>query len=215
MVRGSHIAFERNPKYFRADHVFINKLIFQIIPEPGQRQIALERGDVDHLPYFALATSSIDPLAKNKDVEIVDSVRPALGEIIAIVNLRHPILGNKAVRKAIAFAIDRDVIVKLALSGRGRVATGPIRTDNKPFYTADVPKYPRDMAQANKLLDEAGFPRQSNGTRFSIKLTYEGAGEGGALQAAGEIMREELRAVGINLQLQPPMRRGGWIRFRN
>jgi len=55
--------------------LFINKLIFQIIPEPGQRQIALERGDVDHLPYFALATSSIDPLAKNKDVEIVDSVR--------------------------------------------------------------------------------------------------------------------------------------------
>ena len=117
-------------------------------------------------------------------------------------NLRHAQLGKKEVRQAIAHAIDRNVLVKLALNGRARVATGPIRSDNPPFYNPDVPKYPRNVARANRLLDKAGAPRRG-ASRFAVRLSYEGAGEGGALQSAAEIMREQLREVGIDLQLRP------------
>ncbi len=55
---------------------------------------------------------------------------------------------------------------------------------------------------ANRLLDQAGFPRRG-GTRFPLRIVYEGVGEGGALQSAAEIMREELREIGIDLQLRP------------
>ena len=75
-------------------------------------------------------------------------------------NLRNAPLSNKDVRHAIAHAIDRGLLVKLALNGHGKAATGPIRSDNPPFYTADVPKYPRDIARANALLDQAGYPAQ-------------------------------------------------------
>jgi peptide/nickel transport system substrate-binding protein len=108
----------------------------------------------------------------------------------------------KEVRQALAHAIDREVLVKLALNGRGRIATGPIRSDNPPFYNPDVPKYPRDLTRANRLLDQAGFPRRG-AVRFPLRLSYEGKAEGGALQSAAEIMREHLREVGIDLQLQP------------
>src|SRR5262249_43223789 len=150
------------------------------------------KGEVDHLPYFALAPASIEPLAKARGTKVIDSVRPALGEIIMFCNLRQHQLAVKEVRQALAHAIDRNVLVKLALNGRGRVATGPIRSDNPPFYNPDVPKYPRDVARANALLDQAGFPRQGR-TRFALRLSYEGKGEGGALQSAAEIMREHLR----------------------
>jgi peptide/nickel transport system substrate-binding protein len=108
----------------------------------------------------------------------------------------------KGVRHAIAHAIDRDVLVKLALNGRARVAIGPIRSDNPPFHNPDVPKYPRDVARANRLLDQAGFARRGS-VRFPLRLSYEGAAEGGSLQSAAEIMREQLREVGIDLQLRP------------
>jgi peptide/nickel transport system substrate-binding protein len=202
-TRGSDIVLERNPDYFRKDAIFLDRVVFQIIPDSGAREVALEKGEVDHLPYFALAPSAIEPLSRAKGTKVIDSVRPALGEIIAFFNLRQTQLSVKDVRHAIAHAIDRDLLVKLSLNGHGKVATGPIRSDNPPFYDADVAKYPHDVARANALLDQAGFGRGAGRMRFPLRLVYEGAGEGGALQSAAEIMREQLREVGIDLQLQP------------
>jgi peptide/nickel transport system substrate-binding protein len=202
-VRGSHIVLERNPDYFRKDKIFLDRVVFQIIPDSGARQVALEKGEVDHIPYFALPPAAVEPLTRAKGTKVIDSVRPALGEIIMFLNLRHAQLGVKEVRHALAHAIDRDVLVRLAINGHGRVAIGPIRSDNPPFHNADVPKYPRDVARANRLLDQAGLPRRGGGARFPLRLSYEGVGEGGALQSAAEIMREQLREVGVDLQLRP------------
>ena len=201
-VRGSHIVLERNPEYFHKD-IFIDRLVFQIVPDPGARQIALEKGEIDHIPYFGLAPSSIEPLAANKATAVIDSLRPALGEIIAFFNFRNPILAKKEVRQAISKAIDRKAIVQLALNGRATPAAGPVRSDNPPFFDPSLKPQTRDVAGANKLLDDAGYPRRGSTPRFSIKLSYGAAEEGGALQSAGEIMREQLKDVGIDLQLQP------------
>src|SRR5262249_17141976 len=108
-ARGSHIVLERNPDYFHKDMIFLDRVVFQIVPDSGARQVALEKGEVDHLPYFALAPASIEPLAKARGTKVIDSVRPALGEIIAFCNLRQRQLGVKEVRQALAHAIDRNV----------------------------------------------------------------------------------------------------------
>jgi peptide/nickel transport system substrate-binding protein len=202
-TRGSHIVLERNPDYFRKDTIYLDRIVFQIIPDAGSRQIALEKGEVDHLPYFALAPSALEPLSRGRGTKVIDSVRPALGEIIAFFNVRQPQLKVKEVRHAIAHAVDRGLLVRLALNGHGKVATGPIRSDHPPFYNPDVPKYPRDVARANRLLDQVGFPRVSGRTRFALRIIYEAMAEGGSLQSAAEIMREQLREVGIDLQLRP------------
>lgn len=201
-VRGSHITVERNPDYFDKEHVYLDRVVFQVMPEASARQLALERGDVDHLPYVALPAAAVEPLANFPETEIVDLPRPPQGEIIMFFNLRNEPLSKKEVRHAIAYGIDRDLLVALALNGRGKVATGPISSANT-FYDGDVRKFPRDVAQANKLLDAAGFPAAGGGMRFSLRLLYQGAGEGGSLQAAAEIMREQLREIGIDLKLQP------------
>ncbi len=78
-------------------------------------------------------------------------------------NTRNAPLNTKEVRQAIGYAIDRQTLIKLALNGRGKVPTGPIRTDNTPFYTPDVRIYKRDVALANKMLDAAGFTRKAGG----------------------------------------------------
>ncbi len=202
-VRGSHLTFERNPDYYEADKVYLDRIVYQVMPEASARQLALERGDVDYLPYFSLAPSAVDPLGKGKDTTVIDTARPALGLIIMFFNTRNAPLNTKEVRQAIGYAIDRQTLIKLALNGRGKVPTGPIRTDNTPFYTPDVRIYKRDVALANKMLDTAGFARKAGGIRFTLRLAYEGTGEGGSLQSAAEIMREQLKEVGITLSLVP------------
>ncbi len=69
-VRGSHLTFERNPDYYEADKVYLDRVVYQVMPEASARQLALERGDVDYLPYFSLAPSAVDPLGKGKDTAV-------------------------------------------------------------------------------------------------------------------------------------------------
>lgn len=200
--KGSHLTFDRNPDYFNKDAVLVDKVIFQIIPDAGARQLALEKGDIDYVPFFGLSAASADALEKAKDVKVFDSVRPAQGIIMAYMNTRNEFMAKIPVRQAISYAIDRKALVALALNGRGKAATGPIRSDSKGFYNPDVTLYARDVEKAKALLDQAGAVMRGR-SRFAIRLAYQNSGEGGALQSAGEIMREHLREVGIELQLVP------------
>lgn len=200
--KGSHVTFDRNPDYFHKDAVLVDRVIFQVIPDPGARQLALESGDIDYIPFFCLSAASADALGSNKDMQVINAVRPARGEILAFMNLRHEQLRKKEVRQALSFAVDRDVLVKLVLNGRGKAATGPIRSDHAPFYNGDVKSYAHNVQMANQLLDGAGATKNGD-TRFSIRLSYQGSGEGGGLQAAAEIMREQLKDVGVAVELAP------------
>jgi peptide/nickel transport system substrate-binding protein len=63
-----------------------------------------------------------------------------------------------------------------------------------------VPKYPFDLKKANSLLDEAGYPKGADGTRFSLRLSFE-AGNDNAERPV-QILREQLKAVGIDIKLE-------------
>ncbi len=80
-----------------------------------------------------------------------------------------PLVVERAVGKAIAYAIDRNFIIDNVQYGFGKPATGPISSNFKPsgLYTDDVMRFdvPDHIAIANKLLDDAGLPRKDNGTR--------------------------------------------------
>ena len=68
-------------------------------------------------------------------------------------------------------ALDPQIIVDTIFLGYGaRPATGPVPSNDKDFYTADVTTYTFDPAAAEALLDEAGYPRGADGTRFALRL---------------------------------------------
>jgi peptide/nickel transport system substrate-binding protein len=201
--RGSVVTFVKDPDYFNADQVFIDRVVFQVIPDPGARQLALESGDIDHIPYFALSPSAADALSNSADTQVINAIRPQSGIIMMLFNLRQKTLANANVRHAIGYAVDRKRIVDLALNGRARPGVGPIRDDNTFYFNPEIERYEPNPAKANALLDAAGFAKGANGMRFSLRIMYEAAGAGGATQAAAEIMREQLKAIGIDLQLMP------------
>lgn len=201
--RGSAVTFVKDPDYFFAEDVFIDRVVFQVIPDPGARQLALERGDVDYIPYFALSPSAADALSNSEETKVINAIRPQSGVIMMLFNLRNKTLANRDVRHAIGYVVDRKKIVDLALNGRARPGVGPIRDDNTVYFNPDIERYEPDVAKANALLDAAGFAKGAGGMRFSLRIMYEAAGAGGATQAAAEIMREQLKAIGVDLQLMP------------
>jgi len=112
-------------------------------------------------------------------------------------NFRDPRLRDVRVRRAIAYAIDRNTIVNTILRGTARIATGMLSPENWA-YDGNVTTYSYDPEEARQLLDQAGFTAASDGMRglrFEYKTTPEGA-------RLGEVFQAMLQRVGIELTIR-------------
>ena len=92
-------------------------------------------------------------------------------------------------RKAIAFAMNRDQIVRNVWFGLGKVATGPI-SSKSAYYSGDVDKYPYDPAKAEALLEQAGHKKDANGVR--LKVSYDISTLGTEYLRLGEVLKHAL-----------------------
>ncbi len=79
--------------------------------------------------------------------------------------------------------------------GLGHVATGPIASKMSWFYNANVTQYDFNAETAKSLLDRAGQKAGADGTRFKLVFIHPNT-----FDKYGEVIREELGAVGITVQ---------------
>ena len=111
---------------------------------------------------------------------------------------------NAKVRQAVAYAIDRKFVIDNIWFGFGRPATGPISSNFKAtgLWTGDVLNYnvPNGLEMANKLLDEAGYKRGADGTRFEI--THDITPYGEEWRRFGEYVQQQLGKLGIKVNLR-------------
>lgn len=204
-VRGSHIVMERNRDYYKKDQPYLDRVVAKIVPDASARTLALESKEIDYLSIYSLPASAVAELRKKKDIEIfTHRTRVNYGGIMAHMNVRNDYLKVKEVRQAISHAIDRKILVERAMAGLAEPASSPISSLHQPWFNPSVAsRYPHDPKKAEQLLDQAGFKRGADGKRFSVRLTYGRTAEAGALQSAAELIREQLRSVGIELVLEP------------
>lgn len=201
-ARGDRVVLERNPDYW--DPVYLDRLIFRIIPGAALRVTALEVGEVDHIADFYLPKTDVDRLRRNPNIRVrLGQPIPSMGFVF--INTRKAPLDNVKVRRALAHAINRVQIVTQAMGNLARPARGPFGDGFKWAFSpeADYNRlYPHSVERANALLDEAGFPRAAGGERpIRLRLVYDAARA--PLVAAAAIIRDNLRAVGITVDLQP------------
>ena len=101
-------------------------------------------------------------------------------------------------RRALQYAVDVPTICRQLLSTECERATGPV---NPPNDNPDLTPYPYDPATAERLLDEAGWPRGSDGTRFAIRLQ---AGRGRYVNDVNVVLAvsQYLQDVGLDVELE-------------
>ncbi|GHC78955.1 ABC transporter substrate-binding protein [Limoniibacter endophyticus] len=199
-VRGSHITFDRNPDYHLDKLPFADQVIFQIIPNDTTRALALQSGQVDFIPYYAMPLGEVEMLREAPEVEVTFAKRMIAGIYMAFLNTRHEALGKKEVRQALYHALNRDEMLEKAGFGYGKVSAGPISSEQQIFYTDSVKQYDYDPAKAEAMLDAAGYPRGSDGKRLQLRVSYDL--KEGPMNNAAQLMRSYLNAVGVDLQIQ-------------
>lgn len=185
-----------NPDYF-AGAPSVSRLRIVISPDSSTRESQLRKGEVDLAINADLDPISIESLASDPGlkVEIKDGTNIThLG-----VNLTDPLLKDRRVRQAIAYAIDRETIIRDLLRSQARPASS-ILPLAQWAYEPGVNKYDYDPARAESLLDEAGHKRKENGERIRLTLKTSGLS---ISRKTGEALQEQLRRVGITLELEP------------
>lgn len=200
-VRGSHIVLEKNPDFHLEGQPYLDRLVFQIVPNEASRALALEKGEIDYMPYYAVSLSDVDRLKSVPGVKITVAPRQIAGEYMGFINTRNGPLAKKEVRQALYYGIDREELLQKAGFGFGKVSTGPISSEQTVFYTDKVPQYSYDPAKAEALLDAAGYPRQADGKRFSIRVSFDV--KEGPMDDTARLMRIHLAKIGIDLVIEP------------
>lgn len=208
--KGAEIRYKANPDYFVKDQPYLDAVVMRIIPDPTTQVAALESGEVDYLG--SVSGPDIARLGKSPDVETVESSRGSGGSNCIMTmsfNLDRPTFQDLRVRQAVFQALDRDKFVDQILFGAGRVAEAPI-SSGIPWAHADNLDMPAfDRAEAERLLDEAGWKESGDGSREAQGV--EGVKDGTPLSfdfvhfttfaKYGELVRQQLGEVGIDVEL--------------
>lgn len=181
----------------------IPKLQMMVSPEDSSRVAALQAGELEIAPIPA---SSLGSLSGRNDITVLRKLRKGMGLTIHF-NFKVKPFDDVRVRQAMHLALDRAAIIKVAVSGQGIPAYGPL-PPGFPYYWSGVEKigYGYDPQKAAQLLDAAGWRMGSNGVRvkdgkpfqFTI-LTIANSSEN---TRAAQLIREQYKQVGIDLTLR-------------
>src|SRR5690606_2384025 len=138
-------------------------VIYRVVPEPTTAAQLLQAGDVT----FAQSLTAQLFASLSSDSSLAQYESPGwLGFFLQLNTLKAP-FDDVRVRQAVAKAIDYDGIVT-ALAGSGTRTLGMIPA-GLLGYNADAATHVTDVAEATRLLAEAGY---SESNRLSVSLTY-------------------------------------------
>jgi ABC-type transport system substrate-binding protein len=194
-TQDDEVVVERNSHYFGGAPQ-LSRVRFRIVPDALVRALELRKGSAD-LELSSLAPDMIPILAKERALAVTQ--RSGTNFTYLGVNLEDPILAHREVRQALAYATDREALIRYLLHGQAQVANG-ILPPNHWAYEPNVTRYALDTARAERLLDAAGFPRQVNGMRLHITLKTSTDEQ---FRLIGAALQDQWRRAGIDLELRP------------
>lgn len=200
-VKGDHITLVRNDDFYMPGLPYLDKVIFRVMPDAGSRTVAFQKGEADFLPGQFLAREQATALKGSVPGVYVDDTKGPPGEELLFFNTTKKPLDNVKVRTAIAQAIDQKQIAEKAFFGVGaQPSTTHLEQRLGAFWNPNVKLPAFDVAAANKALDEAGYPKQADGTRFALEIAYQPGNDSDRRSA--ELVRDMLAAVGIKVTAQ-------------
>jgi ABC-type transport system substrate-binding protein len=191
--RGVGLEFKAFDKFYRPGLPKLKSLHMIVYADETLRVSAMQSGDVDiieYVPWQSMRALGADPKLK------MDSTYGPF--MYLIFNGKSGPFVNPKLREAVAYAVDREAVVKAAFYGQGSALGGPPLVKGTPFYDeAAVNHWTYDPARAKALLAEAGMPNGFNTVLLSNS-------QYGMHKSTAEVVQQNLAAIGIQAELKLP-----------
>lgn len=205
---GDRITLSRNPDYAwgpdytHAGAPYIETLVFRVIPESATQVSAFEAGEVSVL---TVPPTDVERFQQDSRFELLDFLRKGVGLFMEF-NVQQAPFDDVKVRTAMNHAINKDVIVQVALRGLGIPAYGVLPPSIWGYWEGIEQYAPHyDPEKALALLNEAGWERGSDGTLQKdgepFTFTLYTAPIDTWTQSA-QIVQQQLAELGITMDIQ-------------
>jgi peptide/nickel transport system substrate-binding protein len=202
-VVDDHYTVEAYEGYW-GEKPLVQKLTFRFYADPTTRVLALQSGDVDLI--VDVPKESASDLTATGDFQLLTSTVGAYNAIYVGIHGRPPYdLGqDKAIRQAVAHAIDKEAIVQGVWQGNAEVGRTMIPPAILGPAGDQITGVPYDPEQAKTILEQAGWTgegtRQKDGRE--LKLTYVvGFPDASVHVPVPEFVQAQLAEVGIAVEI--------------
>ncbi|MFC3123597.1 ABC transporter substrate-binding protein [Pseudoroseomonas globiformis] len=191
--RGSSLELTAFDGYFRPGRPRLKTIRIIVYADENLRMAALQSGEVDMIemvPWQFMAGIEADPAFQ------LDAVEGPFMDVL-FNGARGP-FADARVRRAVAHAIRREDIVKVAFFGRGKVLEGVPIVEGTPYWDAELSRgWNYDPARAKALLAEAGHPD-------GFQTTLLSTAQFNMHKDTAEVVQQHLAAIGIRCELRLP-----------
>ncbi len=187
-IQDAEVVIERNDQYY-GEKPKVETITFKIIPEAIVRALELRKGSAD-ITTNTLTPDMVEVFRNDPNMQVLSP--PGTSYQYLAFNMQDPILRDVRVRQAIAYAIDREKIIKYVWRDLARPATGVLPPTNWA-YEPDVATYPYNPAKAKQLLQEAGHPDLT----FTFKCSTDDV-----TRMLASVLQQQLREAGIHMEIR-------------
>ena len=195
------VDLEANATYWHGPP-HIPALRVRVISDSNALQAELRSGRVDIAPLpTSLSPDAIKSLSTDSKLNVNQFEGSNLN--LLTFNTKEAPLDNVKVRQAIAYAIDRESMIRDLVLGQGKIAHSILPEASWAYTPGQT--YHFDPAMARKLLDEAGF-RDPDGDgpqmRFPQPIVFRISGSSGAARQYSGVIYNYLKDVGIPVSIE-------------
>ncbi|GAA4661107.1 ABC transporter substrate-binding protein [Arthrobacter cryoconiti] len=189
--KGQTLTFAKNKNYWQAGKPYLDSVTWNVVPDVNTRKLQLQgsQADIVEAPDW----SSFDSLGKTPGIATKAFESTAIDHV-AFNQLRKP-FADVHVRRAIAYAIDRQALVDAVLFGHGTPANS-LLSPGTPYYDKDVKGPSLDLDKAKAEMAKSSVPKG-----FSTKLLISSGNTEKASNA--QIIQSELKEIGIDVEITP------------
>ena len=174
--------------YWRKGYPKIDTITWRSVVDNNSRAALMQTGEAQFtfpVPYELAGVLKAKP-----GIEVVAASSIVL-RYLSMNTLQKP-FDNPKVREAIAYAINKQALAKVAFSGYAAPADGVV--PDAVEYAVKLGPWPYDVAKAKKLLAEAGYP---NGFETELWSAYNYS----TPQKVCEFLQQQLQQVGIRTKI--------------
>jgi peptide/nickel transport system substrate-binding protein len=207
-VAQDRIEVVKDPNYYNAAKVHLDKVVYRIIADSTTRLNNLRSGDIDVVD--TVAATDVDALKADTNLRLLTSeslgyqgITINLGNVAGVgkpagtlaAALAGPFATDARVRQAFELSLDRTALNNVVFRGQFTPACGPISSAT-PFSSAAAQACPKhDPAAAKQLLASAGVT-----TPLKVSMIITNTPE---LRRLGEAVQAQVKDGGFDLQLVP------------
>ncbi len=198
--RSDSVVMVPDPLYFGRKPK-LQRVVFKIVPDRNTVTTQLETHEIDL--WTPVSPGYYDRVKAIPGV-VVDRYPSYFFGHLDFQNT-HPGLDDVRVRRALRLAVDRNEIKEKIRHGIGIVQDDPVSPKN-PTFDKSVPTAPFDLAQAAKLLDEAGWKPGPDGIRakngHALNLVFATSTGTPDTDSMIELIRANWKKIGVALSVK-------------